>query len=67
MQFRMLEMYFLSSPASGAMIFLCEDEGEKLGMIKEQCCSDIDGHKYVCCNVNDCVLFLQEPTLPRLV
>jgi len=53
----MLKMYFLSSPASGALICLYENEDEKWGInvIKEQCYSDTDGHKDVCCNVNDCV------------
>jgi len=83
----MLEMYFLSSPGSGALMFLYEDEDEKWGIhvtnplnaelnpichlltllgahhilhvsrirVKGQCCSDAEGHKDVCCNVNDCV------------
>jgi hypothetical protein len=49
-------MYFLSSPASGMMIFLCDDESENWGIIKEQCYSDTDGHKYVYCNFNDCII-----------
>jgi hypothetical protein len=57
-------MYLLLLPASGSVIFLYEDE--KLRVIKEQCCSDTLGHKYVCCDVIDCVL-LQELTVPRLV
>jgi hypothetical protein len=62
----MLEMYLLFVLASGALIFLYEDEDEKKRIIKEQWCSDISGHKYVYCDVIDCVL-LQELTVPRLV
>jgi hypothetical protein len=64
----MLEVYLLSSPASGALTFLYEDEGEKWGIhvIKEQCFSGAEGHKDVRCNVDGSV-FLHKPTLLRLV
>jgi hypothetical protein len=62
----MLEMYLLLLLVSGALISLYEDEDEKKRIINEQFCSDISGHKYVYCDVIDCVL-LQELTVPWLV